>query len=590
MRDLGITPTHQSKYQKSIHDFRIARQRAAMEAVIGRLTGKSDGLLSYHDVADKLKIVNQSGRGVRDIPVDAIVGSVGRYTDFSRTFLPKLESDATRWARVASVPNFHQLPPIEVYQIGDVYFVLDGNHRVSIARQRGIHFIPAAVTEVRTRAPLPPDVSPDKLILQAEFVNFLENTNLDRLRPDADLLVSVPGQYRKLENHMEVHRFFIEMAEEIELSDDEAVTRWYEEAYLPVVQAVREQGVLRGFPNRTETDLYLWISEHQAHLRNELGWQVRAEVATADLVDRAGQKAENKIARLGKKFSRGVLNLVLLRESKSQGQSWSQFKLAARYSDRLFADLLVVLSNDSRNQATLNQALLIAGREDSRLHGLCLTPGDQAGEASATTHDFQDSPTADLRAWFSEQCRAAGIEGRLAFQAGSPVETICNRSALADLIVYGRPNDNTEENQQLLALIRRSPRPVLISTNAPVPLGKVLLAYDGSPKSREALFAATYMAERWGVSLTVVLAPKEENAEETTISHARRYLEMHEVEAAFVVCDSEPADLILETAAENKVQLIIAGGYEERSRGRTGSGAVVQRLVAEWSGALLICP
>ncbi|NIP27219.1 MAG: universal stress protein, partial [Gammaproteobacteria bacterium] len=166
-----------------------------MENIIDRLTGKSSELLSYYDVIQKLKIVNQTEQGVQDIPLEAIVGSVGRYTDFSRTFLPMQDNDATRWARVAAVP-FNELPPIDVYQIGNSYFVLDGNHRVSIARQRGMKFIPAEVTEVRTRAPLPPDVSPEKLILQAEYVSFLENTNFDKLRPDADLRVSVPGQYR----------------------------------------------------------------------------------------------------------------------------------------------------------------------------------------------------------------------------------------------------------------------------------------------------------------------------------------------------------------------------------------------------------
>jgi hypothetical protein len=574
-----------TKFQRSINDFRNARQRAAMENIVARLTGKSTELLSYGDVVRQLKVVSQSERGVREIPVEAIVGSVGRYTDFTRTFLPQRSSDAQRWAKVASVPDFTNLPPIDVYQIGDVYFVLDGNHRVSIARQRGVLFIPAEVTEVRTRAPIPPNVSPDKLILQAEYVAFLENTQLDRLRPNAELRVSVPGQYRKLENHMEVHRFFIEMADEIELSDAEAVTRWYDEAYLPVVQALREQGLLRGFPNRTETDLYLWISEHQAHLRNELGWQVRPEVATADLATRFRQQSGSRLARTGKKIGRSILNLVVPPGAKAapRSQSWSQEKVAARYSDRLFADLLVILLEGYENRATLEQALIVAGRDNGRLHGLC--PGGEGTQTNAAVR-LQDTPDSGLRGWFEQECRAADIEGRLAFQAGDLVEMICERAALADLIVCGR----LMTNEQLLALVCRSPRPILIATDTPVPLDRALLAFDGGLKSKEALFAAAYMAEQWGVSLTVVVAMEAGFVDETAADHARAYLEMHEVEAEFVVRKGDPGDLILETAELKESQLIIAGGYNERRFGRRGPGDVVSRLVAEWEGALFVCP
>lgn len=585
MQNVPFTPPPATKFNKSINDFRNARQRAALENIVARLTGKSTELLSYNDVVRKLKVVSQAERGVREIPVEAIVGSVGRYTDFTRTFLPQRSSDAQRWAKVASVPDFTNLPPIDVYQIGDVYFVLDGNHRVSIARQRGILFIPAEVTEVRTRAPIPLHVSPDKLILQAEYAAFLENTQLDRLRPNADLWVSVPGQYRKLENHMEVHRFFIEMADAVELSDAEAVARWYDEAYLPVVQAVREQGLLRDFPNRTETDLYLWISEHQSQLRNELGWQVRPEVATADLAARFRQQPESRLAKASKRIGRGILNLVVAEGARTaaRSQSWSQEKVAIRYSDRLFADLLVVLLEEYENRAVLKQALIVAGRDKSRLYGLC--PGGEGTQANAAVR-LQDAPDSALRSWFEQQCQAAEVEGRLAFQTGDLVDMICERAALADLIVCGRLT--TEE--QLLSLICRSPRPILISTDTPVSLDRVLLAYDGGTKSKEALFAAAYMAERWGVSLTVVVALEAGFVDETATDHARAYLEMHEVAAEYIVRQADPTGLILETAAAKASQLIIAGGYNERRFGRRGPGDVVSRLVAEWAGALFICP
>jgi nucleotide-binding universal stress UspA family protein len=268
--------------------------------------------------------------------------------------------------------------------------------------------------------------------------------------------------------------------------------------------------------------------------------------------------------------------------------------VAARYSDRLFADLLVVLLDGHDNQATLDQALAIAGRDGSRLYGLC--PASEGAAPNTTLFsdlNLQNTSQTGLKSWFEEQCRAAGVEGRLASQAGEVVETICQRAALADLIVYGRPTkdpNSAAATEQLLSLIRQSPRPVLISTDPPAPLDNVLLAYDGGQKSKEALFAAAYMAERWGVSLTVVLAPEAGIVEDTDVDHARRYLEMHEVEAAYVVCGADPIGLILDTATEKAVQLIIAGGYSERRFGRLGPGDVVNRLITAWQGALLICP
>ncbi len=586
MSQMTITPNKTSKYQRSIQDFRNARQKAAMESVVSRLTGKSTELLSFDEVASKLKVLNHAERGIQDIPVEAIVGSVGRYTDFSRSFLPMQESDADRWARVASVSNFHQLPPIEVYQIGDVYFVLDGNHRVSIARQRGMLSIPAQITEVRTRVPIPANVDSDKLILQAEYVQFLENTQLDKLRPNAQIEVSIPGQFCKLEDHIQVHRFFIEQAEEKKLSDQEAITRWYDDAYLPVVESVREQGVLRDFPNRTETDLYLWISEHQTQIQEELGWQVSPEVATANLANRFEPETDSRAARLGKKVGRSILNIVVPKGGTSS-PSWSQTKRVARYSDRLFADLLVVFLEELDYQGIVAQALDIASKENARLHGLC-------PEVEQSKHGTASLVTPEMKSWFAEQCRKAGLEGRLAAQVGNPIKTIYERAVLADMIIYGRPTQDAvseaEANQQLISLIRQSPRPVFIPTAKPVSLDNILLAYDGCAKSNEALFVAAYMAERWGSTLTVGLAPEDRFDEDETIKYAQNYLEMHEVEADYVVCELDPIQLVMDTAASKDAELIIAGGYSERRFGRRGPGNIVNQLVTEWSGALLICP
>jgi hypothetical protein len=294
----------------AVNDFLQAHRRAALQQVLSRVTGKSVELLSYDDVLNKLRLTGRSMRGVREIPVAAIVGTVGRCTDFTRTFLPRKASDEQRWANLMTFVRGHSLdalPPIEVYQIGSAYFVQDGHHRVSIARQLGVEFIAAIVTEVQTRVPLTPDADWDALIRNAEYAAFLEYTHLDRLRPKADLTVSVPGQYAKLEDHIEVHRYFSEVAEERELEFEEAVRRWHDEAYRPIADAIHDQGLLSDFPGRTITDLYLWIAEHRLPLQAELGWTISPETATAFLAKDFSTRSRPLLDRAG----RAVLNAMI---------------------------------------------------------------------------------------------------------------------------------------------------------------------------------------------------------------------------------------------------------------------------------------
>jgi hypothetical protein len=185
-------------YHSALQDFNEARLKGSLQEVLARLTGKSNELLSYDEVTQKLKLRARSDRGIQEIPVDAIVGSVGRYTDFTRTFLPRKPEDQDRWARVKAAMIENGLEPIEVYKVGEVYFVLDGNHRVSIARQERFEFIEAHVIEVNTSIPITPDLQPDDLIIKAEYAEFLEKTEIKNLFPNVDLSVTVPGQYKKL--------------------------------------------------------------------------------------------------------------------------------------------------------------------------------------------------------------------------------------------------------------------------------------------------------------------------------------------------------------------------------------------------------
>ena len=136
----------------AIHKFQSARRRATMERILAFLRNRSADLLCFEQVRDRLVARTSKKLGIQEIPLGAIVGSVQRCSDYTRDFMPLKDSDQRRWTRVmAAAAEALDLPPIRAYRLGDVYFVADGHHRVSVARQRGLDHITAIVTEVQTR-------------------------------------------------------------------------------------------------------------------------------------------------------------------------------------------------------------------------------------------------------------------------------------------------------------------------------------------------------------------------------------------------------------------------------------------------------
>jgi len=173
-----------------------------------------------------------------------------------------------------------ELPPIDVFKVGDVYFVRDGNHRVSVARARKQETIQARVVEIPVRVPLTPDTSPDDLILKAGYQEFLEKTSLDRLCPQQHIELTRPGAYLGVLQHIEVHQFYMGLRSRYFPTLPEATANWYQEVYLPVVERIRESGILHHFPGRTEADLYLWITENHARLQMRYGSEEASQVVT----------------------------------------------------------------------------------------------------------------------------------------------------------------------------------------------------------------------------------------------------------------------------------------------------------------------
>lgn len=265
------TPNHRvAAYEK----YKQYLTKAQLADLLNRISGSDGELVSYDMVAKHLHARQQIEMGIQMVPLDQIVGSVGRYRDFTRSFLPRAGANAERWTRLdAAMNSLEGFPPVDLFKIGEVYFVRDGNHRVSVARANELTHIEAYVTEVKTDIPLTvSDFERDQWLIKAEEAEFETQTHLNQLRPENGVRFTEPGRYALLIQHIEVHKYLrdIERGEEglPELSWEEAVLSWYETVYIPVVGSIHRYRLLEHFPERTEADLYHWIALHRERLAN----------------------------------------------------------------------------------------------------------------------------------------------------------------------------------------------------------------------------------------------------------------------------------------------------------------------------------
>lgn len=256
--------------QRVRSDFSRARFKAFMNRVRSLLSGQPGMLLSYDDVKEQLHIGGPIYRGVQTVRVDQIVGSLNRYQQFDRAFMPVQDQIAPRWQNVDRA--FYKeisLPPIVLYKVGQVYFVVDGHHRVSVARDQGQEFIEAEVRECSTRVNITPDLRPEDLKILHEKVRFLERTHLDDLRPKAKIRLTIPDGFDRMLEHIAVHRYFMGLDLKRDISEQEAILDWYDTVYFPIIKVIHESKILEGFPGKTEADLYLWVLDHQHYLADQ---------------------------------------------------------------------------------------------------------------------------------------------------------------------------------------------------------------------------------------------------------------------------------------------------------------------------------
>jgi hypothetical protein len=281
MMDSDVVKTATTRFDR-------ARTRAFWKRVLALLTGRKERLVKWDQALEELFVQGQSSPKLTSVPLDRIVGTVGRYEDFDRAFLPTRDGLSKRWYAIdRAYEQGIALPPIQLYQIGDAYFCLDGHHRISVARQRGIHSLEAQVIEVKTRVPVSGDLDVDELAIRGEYARFLKRTRLDELRPKQRIEFTVRGGYHRLLEHIALHES--KTGNEAHTPSPQAICDWYDHTYLPLVEIIRDHNILADFPDRSEADLYLWLMDHQAELRAQCGPDVDTERVAEHYAERHGR-------------------------------------------------------------------------------------------------------------------------------------------------------------------------------------------------------------------------------------------------------------------------------------------------------------
>ncbi|MCP5096602.1 MAG: universal stress protein [Chloroflexi bacterium] len=576
-----------ANYNTAVQDFRRARKQASMQQLIAKVTGKSMALLSFDEVQEKLHLTGEEvDRGVQEIQLEAVVGSVGRYEDFTRDFLPKKDSNIERWSRVkAAILNMRPTPPIDVYQVGEVYFVIDGNHRVSVARQLNAETITARVTEVKTRVPLMVDDDPDEVIAKAQYVEFLEATNFDKLVPDCNLLMTFTGQFDLLRSQIAWHAQKLAEASDEPVDNETAVVSWYKTIYMPVIQLVREQGVMHYFQRRTETDIYVLLSNHRLELEDALGWEVDTTTAVTDLKDRESERGKGIVSRIGHRLLEALVPPEL--EDGPAPGKWREKQIYERRHRRLFSDYLIAIRGNDADWHMLDQAILMAQSDNDRIMGLHVVP-----------HKSQiNSPEVQaICERFEARCEEVGIVGEMAIEVGNVVDKIIERSTWVDLVITKLnfpPDDQplARLSNGFTQLVQRCPRPIMAFPpfKACLPMERLLLAYDGSLKAKEALFVATYLVTRWLKELVVVTVDTDRTSADA-LTYAQAYIESYGILNATYVLRQKPiADAILETAVEYDCNTLVMGGFGFRPVKHLVLGSTVERVLKEFRNPVLIC-
>lgn len=268
----------------------------------GSGTSSVAAVKSFKDDQEKEAAYDSRIRGVRTIPLDQIVGSVGRYQDFDNRFRMKRKIPSERLQRIkAGMREGQPLPPVKLYQIKDEFYVLDGNHRIAAAKELGHDEILAHIVEFI------PSVNNLQNFLYRERADFADRTQLPR-----EIKLTEIGQYDILSDQILKHQTHLQSEQQVDHSFEAAAQDWYKTIYRPLCAIIKRGRLIDSFPDRTLADLYLYISQHQW----QMGRQRRYGIGVDKLIPKDMEEFRNKMAEMKEcgypEMQRGITAFILM--------------------------------------------------------------------------------------------------------------------------------------------------------------------------------------------------------------------------------------------------------------------------------------
>jgi hypothetical protein len=197
------------------------------------------------------------------------------------------------------------LPPISLYEVGGLYFVRDGNHRVSVAKAQGVENIDADVVSLQSEIKFKSGISKQDMVRQVinyEKRVFYAETAFGDITDCWTLDFSTTGQYDLIYNHILIHKYYINQGVQGEIPFEDAVTSWYQNVYLPVIRVIERQHIIRMFKGRTKSDLYIYLIKYWDELKQKFGNDYSLDLAARSFKDESRKhtifgRIKNAVAR-----------------------------------------------------------------------------------------------------------------------------------------------------------------------------------------------------------------------------------------------------------------------------------------------------
>jgi hypothetical protein len=300
-----------------------ARWQESMHRIAKVVQGQQpETLLPLDDVQGRLELFQQSYAGIRPIRVDQVVGSVDKSEDFDEEFRPRTDRVKRRWEQVERAFPKGDFPPIEVYQVDNTFYVIDGHHRVGVAKARGIEFIDADITELHSPYELEPGTDLADIIHLQQRRVFMQQSGLGRVRPNARIEFARPVGYVQLLENLEVHGYHL-LRERGEVLSKEAVAAdWYDNVYLTNVAEIEAVGLDKLLPGLPISGLYLWVHQRRQSLlpdRGATSFRAAAEDLAEEESGRLGTRVRSTVEKV--EGSVGGVFGRLMRKSRGDHKS-----------------------------------------------------------------------------------------------------------------------------------------------------------------------------------------------------------------------------------------------------------------------------